>query len=94
MATDYSIFKINEASENVQIEAIKNNDCFLIARIKNPSVNVQLEAVREYSWAIQYIKNPYPSIDILLFVCSQTNDAKLKGYCVDLLKEAKKEKGN
>jgi hypothetical protein len=92
MATNYSISRINEASEKEQLEAVKNNDCFLIARIKNPSVNVQLESVKKYNYAIYYIDNP--STEVLLFVYLRANDAKLKGYCVNLLKEAKKEKGN
>jgi len=136
MATDYS--KLNEASEEKQLEAVKQNGftIFTIQYIKNPSVNVQLEAVRNHGYAIQFIKNPServqieavrnhgsaikyiknpservqleavkqdgcaikyiknPSVDIILFVCSQTNNAKLKEYCVNLLKKAKKEKGN
>jgi len=86
-----AIYYIKNASERVQIEAVKNYG-FAIRYIKNPSVNVQLEAVKKNGFAIDCIKNPF--VDVLLFVCSQTNDLKLKGYCVKLLKETKKEKNS
>jgi len=62
------------------------------SKLNEASEKEQLEAVKQNGFAIKYIKNP--SVNILLFVCSQTNDLELKGYCVNLLKEAKKERNN
>jgi len=87
----YAIEFIKNPSERVQIEAVKQNG-YAIEFIKNPSEKVQIEAVKQNGYAVKHIKNP--SVDIILFVCSQTNDLKLKGYYVNLLKEVKKEKGN
>ena len=48
---------LNNASEEVQLEAVKQNGC-RIDYIKNPSLQVQLEAVKHNGRAIQYIENP------------------------------------